>query len=107
VIIDFKASAVKDQKEADKKTRHSLQMDLYAYSFLKTQEIPLLGTRLYFLESGLVGFAEKDEAQIRRAEEKILEVEKGIRSRNFPPAPGWHTCQHCEFRTICPHSYAY
>lgn len=107
VIIDFKASAVKDQKEADKKTRDSLQMDLYAYSFLKTQDTPLLGTQLYFLESGFVGFAEKTDVQVKKAEEKILEVKEGISSWNFSPTPGWHTCQYCEFRTICPHSYAY
>ncbi len=33
VIINFKATEVKDQKEADRKTKDSLQMDLYALSF--------------------------------------------------------------------------
>ena len=41
VIIDFKATEVKDQKEADKRTAESLQMDLYALSFCRTQDTPL------------------------------------------------------------------
>jgi hypothetical protein len=46
--IDFKATEVKDQKEADKKTRDSLQMDLYALSFARTQDVPPLETRFIF-----------------------------------------------------------
>jgi DNA helicase-2/ATP-dependent DNA helicase PcrA len=107
VIIDFKATEVKDQKEADKKTRDSLQMDLYALSFARTQDVPLLETRLYFLESDIVGHAQKKEKELERTVEKIKEVKTGILSQDYRAKPDWHNCSFCEFRTICPDSYAY
>lgn len=107
VVIDFKASAVKDQKEADKRTRESLQMDMYAFAFVRTQEIQLLETRLHFLESDIIGRAEKGEKEYQRAEEKMRQAERGIREQNFQAKPDWHNCSLCDFRTICPESYAY
>ncbi|MBN2408358.1 MAG: ATP-dependent helicase, partial [Candidatus Aminicenantes bacterium] len=107
VIIDFKATQVKDQKEADKRTADSLQMDLYALSFTKTQNTPLAAAELYFLESDLVGHAAKGEKEIRRAWAKIKEAEDGIRSRDFSARPDYHQCRLCEFKTICPKTYAY
>jgi len=107
VIIDFKAAAIKGQKEADKRARESLQMDMYAYSFVNTQEVPLIETQLYFLESGIIGHAEKGDTELERAEEKIRQAEMGIRSQDFLAKPDWHNCSFCDFRTICPDSYAY
>lgn len=107
VIIDFKATQVTNQKEADKRTADSLQMDLYALSFVKTQEGPLLATELYFLESDLVGHAAKGKKEIQRAWAKIKQAEEGIRSRDFSARPDFHRCRLCEFKTICPKTYAY
>ncbi len=107
VIIDYKATQVKDQKEADQKTKKSLQMDLYALSFIKSQNIPLLETRLHFLESDLVGRAQKKEKEILRAMAKIKEAEEGIRRQHYEPKPDWHNCRLCEFRLICLSSYVY
>jgi len=106
-IIDYKATEVKNQKEADKKTRQSLQMDLYALSFVKTQDVPLLETQLHFLESDMIGHAQKKENEMERAMEKIKEAEIGIRVQDFRAKPDYHNCSFCEFRTICPSSYAY
>jgi DNA helicase-2/ATP-dependent DNA helicase PcrA len=107
VIVDFKATAVKDQKEADKRTRESLQMDIYAFAFARNQALPLKETCLHFLESDIVGHAGKGEKEYQRAEDKIREVENGIRHQNFSPIPDWHNCSLCDFRAICPESYAY
>jgi DNA helicase-2/ATP-dependent DNA helicase PcrA len=107
VIIDFKATQVKNQKEADKRTADSLQMDLYALSFYRTQEGPLLGTELYFLESDLVGHAAKGEREIERAWTKVREAEEGIRNQRFVARPDYHNCRLCVFKTICPKTYAY
>jgi DNA helicase-2/ATP-dependent DNA helicase PcrA len=107
VIIDFKASEVKDQKEADRRAKESLQMDLYALSFLKTQDSLPLETQLYFLESNIIGCAPKEEKDLEKAREKIREVESGIRRADFEAKPDWHSCMNCEFKIICPSSYAY
>ena len=107
VIIDFKTTEVKDQKEADRKTRDSLQMDVYALSFLETEGMAPFETRLHFLESDLVGRATKGRKEQEKAREKILEAEEGIRAGEFMPRPDWHNCNYCEFKTICPSSYAF
>ena len=108
VIIDFKAAQVKDQKEADKKTKSSLQMDLYALSFLKTQDMDLIETRLYFLESDIIGHAPcKSKEELEQGMDKIREVAEGIRKLEFPAKPDWHNCSYCEYNNICPSSFAY
>ncbi len=107
IIVDFKASEVKNQKEADKRTEDSLQMDLYALSFLKTQDVPLCEMWLYFLESDIIGRARKGEEDLAEAEEKIQLTEAGIRRLDFEAKPDWHNCNYCDFKTICPSSYAY
>jgi DNA helicase-2/ATP-dependent DNA helicase PcrA len=107
IVIDYKATAIKDQKEADKRTRESLQMDMYGLAFVRTQDLPLLETQLYFLESDIIGRAEKGENEYKRAEEKIRQAEEEIRAQNFQAMPDWHNCSLCGFRTICPESYAY
>jgi len=107
VIIDYKATSVKDQKEANKRARESLQMDLYALSFAKTQDLPLLETQLYFLESDIIGHAEKGQKEQDRAMEKIKAAEAGIKREDYRAKPDWHNCNFCDFRTICPDSFAY
>jgi len=107
VIIDYKATSVKDQKEANKRARESLQMDLYALSFAKTQDLPLLETQLYFLESDIIGHAEKGQKEQDRAMEKIKVAEAGIKREDYRAKPDWHNCNFCDFRTICPDSFAY
>jgi len=107
VIIDFKTTEVKDQKEADRRTRDNLQMDVYALSFLETEGMAPIETRLHFLESDLVGRARKGGKEQERAREKIREAEEGIRAGEFKPRPDWHNCNYCEFKTICPSSYAF
>ena len=107
IVLDYKATAVKDQKEADRRTRESLQMDVYAMAFVRTQDLPVMETHLHFLESDIIGRAEKGEKEYDRAEDKIKQAEEGIRDQHFQAKPDWHNCSLCDFRTICPESYAY
>ena len=107
VVVDYKSTEVKDQKEADRKTRDSFQMDVYALSFLRTQDVPLIETQLHFLESDIIGHASKDEKKMEKAVEKIKEAEAGIRAQDYTACPDWHNCSFCDFRMICPSSYAY
>ncbi len=107
IIIDFKTTTVKSQKVADRLVRESLQMNMYAFSFVNTQDRPLWETQLHFLESDIIGHAEKGKKEYQRAEEKIKQAEKGIRRKDFRAQPDWHSCSFCDFRTICPESFAY
>jgi DNA helicase-2/ATP-dependent DNA helicase PcrA len=107
VITDYKASQVKDQKEADKKARDSLQLSLYAYSFFKMEERFPAELRLHFLESDRIGHSRTGETEIQKALARLREVENGIRGRHFEARPDWHNCSYCEFKTICPSTYAF
>jgi len=107
VIIDFKASEVKNQREANRKTAESLQMGVYALSFAKTQNLPLLETQLYFLESDIIGHARPGEKELNEVRKKIEEVADGVRAQNWQARPDWHNCSYCEFKTFCPFTYAY
>jgi DNA helicase-2/ATP-dependent DNA helicase PcrA len=107
VIIDFKSTEASSQKEADRRTADSLQLDVYALSFLKTEGMLPVETRLHFLESDIVGRAAKGEKELRRAGEKIRQAAEGVRGGDFTARPDWHNCSNCEFKTICPSSFAY
>jgi DNA helicase-2/ATP-dependent DNA helicase PcrA len=107
VIIDFKSTEASSQKEADRRTADSLQMDVYALSFLRTEAMLPVETRLHFLESDIVGRAAKGEKELRRAGEKIRQAAEGVRGGDFTARPDWHNCSICEFKTICPSSFAY
>jgi DNA helicase-2/ATP-dependent DNA helicase PcrA len=107
VIVDFKTTEASSQKEADRAAAESLQMDVYALSFLKTEGLLPFETRLHFLESGLVGRAAKGRKELDRAAEKIREAAAGIKAGDFKARPDWHSCSVCEFKTICPSSFAF
>jgi DNA helicase-2/ATP-dependent DNA helicase PcrA len=107
VITDFKTTDVASSREADRAAADSLQMDVYAMSFLRTEGMLPVETRLHFLESDIVGRAAKGEKELARAAGKIREAAEGIRGGDFKARPDWHSCSICEFKTICPSSYAY
>jgi hypothetical protein len=48
-----------------------------------------------------------DEFLKTSAVKKIKEVKAGVLSQDYRAKPDWHNCSFCEFRTICPDSYAY
>jgi DNA helicase-2/ATP-dependent DNA helicase PcrA len=107
VIIDYKSTTAASQKEADRRAAESLQMDVYALSFLKTEGRLPVETRLHFLESDIVGRAAKGEKELRRAAEKVRQAAEGVRAAEFTARPDWHNCSLCEFKTLCPSSFAY
>jgi DNA helicase-2/ATP-dependent DNA helicase PcrA len=102
VIVDYKSSAVQDQKEADRRARESLQLDIYALAHRQMHDALPAAVELYFLESGLVGAARKTEADLEATRERIAAVAKGIRVRDFRATPRFLSCSYCAFREICP-----
>ncbi len=82
-------------------------MDLYALSFSEVRKERLFEVCLHFLESDIIGHAKKTKAELMRTMDKIEEVKEGIRSQDFKAKPDWHNCNYCDFKTICPDSYAF
>jgi len=102
VIMDFKTSELNRQEDADKRTRESLQLSIYALAYQNIfGELPKL-VQLYFLESGLIGSAERNEKDLQKLKGKISDVACGIRSRAFEAKPEYMACRYCAYNQICP-----
>jgi len=102
VIIDFKTSAVFEQKTADKRARESLQLTIYAMAYEQIWGCRPIRLELHFLESGLTGKAEVTEKIFDKVKEKIQNAAEGIRHRNYNATPSYMNCQYCAFAGICP-----
>jgi len=103
VIIDFKSSDVREQKEADRRVKESLQLSIYALAYKEVYEKMPERVELHFLESGLVGRCEKDEDDLKETIEKIKIVADGIRQKNYEAKPKYIACRYCAYTEICPH----
>jgi DNA helicase-2/ATP-dependent DNA helicase PcrA len=101
-ITDYKSSAVRDQKEADRKAKESLQLAIYALAYEELHGRIPDAVRLHFLESGLAGTARKTSVQMEETRRTIREVARGLRAREFAATPGYLQCSYCAFREICP-----
>ena len=104
VIIDYKSSNVKEQKKADKKTKDSVQLGLYALAYREKRGRLPDRVELHFLESGLIGGAKKTDGDINNVLEKIKEVSGGIRRQDFEAKPAYLACQYCPYSQICPNT---
>ncbi len=103
-IIDFKSSQVHSQKDADKRTKDSLQLHIYALAYQRTFGKVPGSVELHFLGSGLVGRHDVTEADMQDAAERISDAARGIRARAFDAAPEYMSCQYCAYNGICPSS---
>ncbi len=104
VIIDYKSSEVREQKDADKKAKESLQLSIYAMAYRAMEGRLPDRVELHFLESGLTGSAVRDDKELKKAEENILDVARGIRAREFTATPNYMGCCYCAYREICPYT---
>jgi len=104
VIIDYKTSLVRDQKEADKDARESQQLALYALAYREVNGRLPDRVELHFLTPGgvVVGQAQKRERELERVTERIRGAAGGIRAGLFQATPSQWVCGFCAFRTICP-----
>jgi DNA helicase-2/ATP-dependent DNA helicase PcrA len=101
-IIDYKSSEVRDQKEANKKTKESLQLAIYAMAYRERFGRLPDEVELRFLESDLAGTAIYAEKDLDKTRDKILEAASGIRGRDYTARPTYLACQYCAYREICP-----
>ncbi len=105
IVADFKTSGVFQQKEADSKTKNSLQLVIYAMAYEKIHKRRPGALELHFLESGLVGRALLSDKMLCEAEEKIGTAAEGIRRRRYQATPGYQACRYCAYYEICPGKY--
>ena len=101
VIIDFKSSEIRQQDDADRRARDSLQLSIYALAYLETFGKLPDRAELHFLESGLVGATKKRHGDMEKIRDRIREAARGIRARDFKPDPDYLACEYCAYSGIC------
>ncbi|MBN2057577.1 MAG: ATP-dependent helicase [Candidatus Saganbacteria bacterium] len=101
-ITDFKTSEIREQEDADKRAKESKQLNLYAAVWQeKFKDLPYR-VELYFMDSGLVGSVEKDQADVLKTWQMVKDVAQGIRSGKFTAKPNYRSCSYCAYNEICP-----
>jgi len=102
VIIDFKTSEISKQADADKRTKQSMQLELYALAYKNIEGKLPKRVELHFLESGLIGSAVVREKDLEKLIDKIKEVASGIRKQSFVATPAYMACTYCAYIQVCP-----
>ncbi|MCU0666651.1 MAG: exodeoxyribonuclease V subunit gamma [Candidatus Omnitrophica bacterium] len=102
VIIDFKTSRIKTQKDADKRVKNNLQLKLYALAYQAIFGVLPKTVELHFIESGLIGSSGIADGDLDEVKEKIAEVSQGIRNQKFPAKASFLDCSYCAYNQICP-----
>ncbi len=102
VIIDLRASRVRDRSDANRKTRSSVKnrIGILAYrEIFKTNPIHL---ESYFLESDITGILKPDEKWMEPFLQKIRDGASGIARGDHAPDPEYFKCSLCAYNEICP-----
>jgi DNA helicase-2/ATP-dependent DNA helicase PcrA len=102
VITDYKSSDVRDLATANRRSRDSLQLAIYALAHEAQHGALPDELALHFLESGIVGRSEPNERRLARAHDQIASAAEGIRAGAFAATPSAMRCGYCPFREICP-----
>ncbi len=107
VLIDFKTSDVRAQKDADRRARESLQLALYALAYREVYGALPTRLELHFLgpQQVLVGTAVPDAEALEKTAAIIERVAGGIRAGQFIATPDFYrACRYCAFASICPYT---
>ena len=102
VITDYKSSDVRDPATANRRSRESLQLSIYALAYEAQHGRVPDELSLHFLESGLVGRSQASPKRLEKAHGKLAFAAEGIRARRFDATPTPMACGFCPFREICP-----
>lgn len=102
IIIDFKSSDVRKQKDADRRVKESLQLNIYALAYQESYDKIPDAVELHFLDSGLVGRARPTEKKMEQTIEKINRAASGIRARDYTAKPDYMACTYCAYSNVCP-----
>ncbi len=104
-IIDFKTSdIVKEQKQADKKVKESLQLSIYALAYHIIKGKLPDRVELHFVDTGLVGSDRRTEADLEKTKELVKQASEGIRARQFAAKPTYLACKYCAYREVCAYT---
>ncbi len=101
-ITDYKSSDVRDPATANRRSRDSLQLSIYAMAYEAQHGRLPTELSLHFLESGIVGRSTPSPKRLAKAAEAVTTAATGIRAGRFEATPGAMRCGFCPYREICP-----
>jgi len=107
VLIDFKTSDVRTQKDADRRARESFQLALYALAYREVYGTAPSRLELHFLgpQQVLVGATAPDDEMLEKTAAIVERVASGIRAGQFIATPDYYrACRYCAFASICPYT---
>jgi len=107
VIIDFKTSDVRTQKDADRRAKDSRQLEIYALAYERQYGRPPDRLELHFLgpRQVLVGSAAPSPERLAEAAGVVEATAAGIRAQQFGATPNFfRACRYCAFASICPYT---
>jgi len=98
-LIDYKTGNIKNQKDVDKDS----QLTIYAMASQSLLGQMPQNLALYFIESGEKMNTTRNEDQINKKKQEILETIREIRKVKFEAKPGFPMpCGYCPYNQICP-----
>ena len=107
VLIDFKTSDVRTQKDADRRARESFQLALYALAYREVYGTAPSRLELHFLgpQQVLVGATAPDDEMLEKTAAIVERVASGIRAGQFIATPDYYrACRYCALASICPYT---
>jgi DNA helicase-2/ATP-dependent DNA helicase PcrA len=107
VVIDFKTSDVRTQKDADRRAKESRQLQIYALAYQRQYGRTPDRMELHFLgpRQVLVGATAPVPERLAEAEHIIEATAAGIRAQQFGATPNYYrACRYCAFASICPYT---
>jgi DNA helicase-2/ATP-dependent DNA helicase PcrA len=107
VVIDFKTSDVRTQKDADRRAKDSRQLEIYALAYQRQYGRMPDRLELHFLgpRQVLVGSAAPVPERLAETAQVIEATAAGIRAQQFVATPNFYrACRYCAFASICPYT---
>jgi len=102
-IIDYKTSDVRTQEQADRRSKESGQLGLYALAYEHMFGTLPTSLELRFLSPDvLVGRSKPTPKRLERVRTDIERAATGIRAGRFPGDPAYRACRLCPYAGICP-----
>ncbi len=111
VVIDYKSTALVDDRDdaAQRRASGDLQLLVYALAFERMYGERPAKVALHFLETGERGEVTPREDAVNAVRAQITATAQRIRERRFPAEPlkpEARTCRQCPFERICPESWS-
>ncbi len=107
VIIDYKSSDVSDQRQADRRTRESRQLAVYALAWHAIHGYVPARLELRFIETGVTGQAEVTTEDLEETRQLLRTAASGIRAGRFHAQPTEFACRWCAYQAICPSAFSF